>query len=321
MIQVKPQSLARHSAPTEILVKMASSAYPIFFNSYIFRSNPPHNRLAHALRRGSSEGHTLAWYNQRMPVPSPAPLELVRALEERALNAWPAHQTVFHRGWVFRLSAGYTKRGNSANALEPDAPFDGVLAAARSVYSRHWIPAVFRISPLAPAAADSELAAAGYVEFDPSVVLHRPLDKGALGAPDAALQLAASPSDLWLEGFAVGTQMPPHHRALHRRTLETIAQPCAYALLLEQGRAAGFGLAVLERDAVGLYDLAVTPSARGQGHGRALVQGLLHWAAQAGATSAYLQVRAQNAAALRLYQDLGFAPAYHYHYRVPPQAF
>ena len=48
-----------------------------------------------------------------------------------------------------------------------------------------------------------------------------------------------------------------------------------------------------------------------------LVQALLHWGMEAGATSAYLQVRAQNTPALRLYESMGFKTAYGYHYRVP----
>ena len=41
------------------------------------------------------------------------------------------------------------------------------------------------------------------------------------------------------------------------------------------------------------------------------------WSAEAGAASAYLQVRAQNTPALRLYESMGFKTAYGYHYRVP----
>src|SRR3989344_2454073 len=88
------------------------------------------------------------------------PAALIRALEERAFNAWPARQTVFHRGWVFRLSGGYTKRANSVNALLPGAPFDGVREAAAVLYARHGLPAVFRISPLAPPPADPALGTA-----------------------------------------------------------------------------------------------------------------------------------------------------------------
>lgn len=253
------------------------------------------------------------------PAPAPAtPTALVSALEERAFNAWPAHQTVFHQGWVFRLTGGYTKRANSVNALVPGAPFDGVLAAATALYARHGLPAVFRISPLAPAAADQALANAGYQHFDPSLVLHRPLASGVAAKSDGSTVVSAAPSQAWLDGFAAANGVAAHHRNLHRSILDAIAHPVGYALQRDaQGHAVGFGLAVLERGAVGLYDLAVAPGHRGTGRGRALVQALLHWAAEGGATSAYLQVRAQNAAALRLYESMGFTTAYGYHYRVP----
>ena len=251
--------------------------------------------------------------------PTAAALPLISALEERAFNAWPAHQTVFHEGWVFRLSGGYTKRANSVNALSPGASFDGVHDAAVALYARHGLPAVFRLSPLAPPEADQALADAGYQHFDPSLVLHRPLAADSAAQPGGGTSVSMSPSAAWLDGFAAANGVAPHHRALHRQMLDAIAHPAAYALQHDaHGRPIGFGLAVLERGAVGLYDLAVAATHRGSGRGRALVQALLHWAAQAGATSAYLQVRAQNAPALRLYESMGFGTAYSYHYRVSP---
>lgn len=253
-----------------------------------------------------------------MPSAPAVTLTALRDLEERAFNAWPARQTVFHQGWVFRLSGGYTKRANSVNALVPGAPFDGVREAAAALYARHGLPAVFRISPLAPAEADKELAEAGYQHFDPSLVLHRPLARGGVAQPDGSTLISTSPSNAWLEGFAAANSVPLHHRALHNSMLDNIAHPAAFALQHDdQGRAVGFGLGVLERGAVGLYDLAVAPEHRGGGRGRALVQALLQWAADAGAASAYLQVRAQNTPALRLYESMGFKTAYSYHYRVP----
>ena len=247
----------------------------------------------------------------------PASTADIRTLEERAFNAWPAHQTVFHQGWVFRLSGGFTKRANSVNALEPGAPFGGVREAATALYARYGLPAVFRLSPLAPPEADQALADAGYAHFDPSLVLHRPLANVA--RPDANAVVMPMPSTTWLDGFADANGVAPHHRALHHAMVQSIAQPTAFAVLQDQGHAVGFGLAVLERGAVGLFDIAVAPGHRGSGRGRALVGALLHWGAQAGASSAYLQVRAQNTPALRLYESLGFRVAYHYHYRVPPR--
>ena len=53
------------------------------------------------------------------------------------------------------------------------------------------------------------------------------------------------------------------------------------------------------------------------GHARRLILSALKWARQRGACRAWLQVEADNAAALALYRSLGFAEAYGYHYRRP----
>jgi ribosomal protein S18 acetylase RimI-like enzyme len=238
----------------------------------------------------------------------------VRAFEERSFNAWPARQTILLNGWLFRLSGGYTKRANSVNAAQPGASFDGVRSAAEAFYGRHGLPAVFRLSPLAPPEADRELALAGYALFDPTQVARASL---AGAAPHPSVRIDTAPSPAWLEGIAAAQGVGPPQDRLHHAMVRAIAWPAAFATLHEAGEAIGFGLAVLERAAVGCYDIVVSPGRRRRGHGRALTQALMHWGREAGATSAYLQVREQNEAARRLYAELGFEDLYRYHYRVP----
>ena len=66
------------------------------------------------------------------------------------------------------------------------------------------------------------------------------------------------------------------------------------------------------RDASGIgaiQNLGVTPEHRGQGLGRALLVRALAGFQQAGLKQAFLEVTAQNAGAIHLYQQLGFAHA------------
>lgn len=59
-------------------------------------------------------------------------------------------------------------------------------------------------------------------------------------------------------------------------------------------------------DELHINSLAVVPDARRQGHARRLLGGVFRDAVSGGATSATLEVRRSNAAALALYRGLGF---------------
>jgi ribosomal protein S18 acetylase RimI-like enzyme len=137
------------------------------------------------------------------------------------------------------------------------------------------------------------------------------------GPAGTDLLVQGQPTAAWLEGFAQANAVQPDHRPVHRRMLQSIAWPAAFATLQVDGEPVGFGLAVLERGTVGLYDIVIAPQRRGLGLGRALVLGLLCWGRGQGAQWAQLQVREPNAAARGLYEGLGFQALYGYHYRLP----
>lgn len=77
------------------------------------------------------------------------------------------------------------------------------------------------------------------------------------------------------------------------------------------------GVAAYADDWVGLRDIEVDPHHRRQGLGLAVVNALLGWGAERGATTAYLQVLADNAPALALYERLGFRTHHVYRYLAP----
>jgi N-acetylglutamate synthase len=240
----------------------------------------------------------------------------VLAIEERALNAWPALQTLMVSGWAMRLSGGFTKRANSANALSPCGSFEEVMTVAEALFASQGLPAIFRISPLAPAEADLALDAAGYKYFDPSLFMTAPLDGRGL---KNTTEIDAQPSEEWLEGFALANGVESALRQSHDAIVRLIALPSAFVTIRDSGKPIGFGLGVYERGMVGLFDIVVTPDARGRGVGRALTEAILGWGKDSGAQRAYLNVRRANDVAMKLYSSLGFSEAYTYHYRIPPQ--
>ncbi|WP_158898036.1 GNAT family N-acetyltransferase [Burkholderia sp. L27(2015)] len=261
-----------------------------------------------------------------MVVPSPES-DAIKILEECAMNAWPAHQSVLCDGWVLRLAAGYTKRANSANALFPTGRFSEIVPLIEAFYARHALPTVFRLSPLAGTEPASVLDAAGYRYVDPTLVMTLALSAtlpaacastraSELTALDDEVVIEPTASAEWREGFARANAVAPASRPVHDRMLGLIALPAAFATLTRNGVPIAYGLAVAERGNVGLFDIVVTPAERGRGAGQKLIAGLLRWGQGQGAAQAYLQVTASNTAAVGLYRKLGFALAYEYHYRV-----
>ena len=253
----------------------------------------------------------------------------VLGLEERGFSAWPAPQNVYFGGWVFRLGGGFTKRANSANALgdrqdfradsinawTPQRDFVEVRTEAERFYESKGLPTIFRLTPLAGADADLALAAAGYEALDPSTVMTVALETPRL---DASVKIDPGPTPTWLNGVTAANAVAPSQRAAHDKIVQSIALPAAFATWYASGRPAGYGMAVLDRGAVGLFDIVVRPEARGLSGGRTLAQSLMAWARQNGAVSAYLQVTNANRIARQLYEKLGFTPAYNYHYRRKP---
>jgi ribosomal-protein-alanine N-acetyltransferase len=89
-----------------------------------------------------------------------------------------------------------------------------------------------------------------------------------------------------------------------------LASPGAFGLLVRgEGEAVtAFALARVAADEAELLTLAVAPGARRRGVGAALVEAVAGAAAAAGARRLFLEVAADNAAALALYRGAGFAP-------------
>ena len=89
--------------------------------------------------------------------------------------------------------------------------------------------------------------------------------------------------------------------------LESMANP-AYVFLLgtEEKRTVGYVGAYLVLDELQITNVAVTVTARRQGVGDRLIDALVAEASRLGAKTVYLEVRASNLPAIRLYEKHGF---------------
>ena len=79
-----------------------------------------------------------------------------------------------------------------------------------------------------------------------------------------------------------------------------------FRVALEGGEVVGYGAVWLVIDEVHVTNVAVAPAHQRQGIGRRLMVELLRAARETGVVCATLEVRAGNAPAIALYEDLGF---------------
>jgi GNAT superfamily N-acetyltransferase len=212
----------------------------------------------------------------------------IRNLEHAAALAWPGVEQQRLDGWLLRFGRGSTRRANSAVPLDVPTVFDVSAIvdwyAARAVAPLISAPdRLFRIPPGVPIDAET-LVMTGEVTVQRS----------------SAVAVAARPDDEWLR--------------LYRRDVPvdvlTAVIDGDVAFATYGGDAVGRGAVTESPDGtrwVGLSAVHVVETARRRGLARELCYALLAWGAQRGATRAYVQVLADNTAATRLYESMGFS--------------
>jgi RimJ/RimL family protein N-acetyltransferase len=212
----------------------------------------------------------------------------IRNLEHAAALAWPGVEQQWRDGWLLRFGRGSTRRANSAVPL--DVPTVSDVSAIIDWYAdRAAAPLIatpdrlFRIPPGVPIDAET-LVMTGEVTVQRS----------------SAVAVSARPDDEWLR--------------LYRRDVPvdvlTAVIDGDVAFATYGGDAVGRGAVTDSPDGtrwVGLSAVHVVETARRRGLARELCYALLAWGAQRGATRAYVQVLADNTAATRLYESMGFS--------------
>jgi GNAT superfamily N-acetyltransferase len=240
----------------------------------------------------------------------------IRELEELAIRAWPALETLEDDGWIHRFAGGYTRRANSVHPLGPSArALEAKIAEAEALYAQRDLPPVFKMTAAsAPAGLDAALASRVYaVEAQTNVLI---ADLASESKSEVALVLSWIDATAWREAFHRMSRVAPERQGLHDRILSAIWSPAAFASISEEGRVVACALGVVDSGWLGVFDVIVDEPARRCGHAERLMRGLMAWGRQMGASRAYLQVMVGNAPAHALYAKLGFREAYSYWYRV-----
>jgi ribosomal protein S18 acetylase RimI-like enzyme len=228
---------------------------------------------------------------------------------------WPAREHELLGDWALRAHGGLTSRANSAMAVgDPGMPLGEALARTSDWYAERGLTPLLQL-PLVHK-ANRVMADEGWQRQHVTVVQVAPVAAVLATTAESSLRAVVDPrpSADWLSLMHDLDDDVEGH-------VEILTGPpvVGFATLYRDDVPVGIGRVSVEGTWCGITSVDVAPSARRQGIGSAVMRALLTWAQQQGAVSSYLQVRAANAGALRLYDALGYVTHHPYVYRSPEQ--
>jgi GNAT superfamily N-acetyltransferase len=249
-------------------------------------------------------------------------LPLVRRFEAAGFRAWPAASVQYDGTWVIRLTAGHpAKRLNSVNPLDPGdlTGLNERIGRAGRRFEAYGRPLTFRMSPLSGERLNAHFDALGWSVFGESIVMRLPL--GNAPEVDRAIdQIPLKDISRFMRAATRTHRLDTTLRPGLSEIIGAIKAEAGLFVLEEQGEAVSSLICVHDAELAGLFEVATADDRRGKGFARRSILSSLKWAKLRGARQAWLQVEADNAAAIGLYRSLGFADVYRYRYRQPPGA-
>jgi ribosomal protein S18 acetylase RimI-like enzyme len=226
---------------------------------------------------------------------------------------WPARETDQLGEWLLRAHAGITGRANSAKGIgDPGRPVAAALDAVAQWYGDRGLAPLLQL-PLADPVNET-MADHGWERQHVTIVQVAPVAALLRSLPtrdDLTASVTPTPTPEWLSLMHdLDRGDPDAHVAIL-----TGPATVGFATLRRGEEPIGIGRVSVEGDWAGITSVDVAPAARRQGIAGAVMRTLVSWAGDRGAQATYLQVRAANDPALRLYAALGYATHHPYVYR------
>lgn len=261
----------------------------------------------------------------------------VAELQRISGPAWGAIEREPLGDWELRASAGFTQRGNSVLPVgDPGVPLADAVDRIEQWYAvRGLAPRVSLAGPVGFDAAEdplgAELLRRGWRVGDTTLNLTATTDVVAAADPGGPrVRLSHELDDVWLGAYGRSRSHDPDIAA---RVLTTSPDQLFASIALGGGLAQQLGLSTpasgaarpvavgrlgLAHGWAGLGAVWTDPEFRGRGLGAHVTAALAAQARADGIHLIHLQVEADNATAIRLYERLGFARHSSYVYVVGP---
>lgn len=242
----------------------------------------------------------------------------IETLERATLDAVapPAIEEI--DGWLLPFDKSTIGRAKSAVPLRHQHPHSAgetalLLDAIEARYAAHGLPAAFRVADVPGLAlVHTALAHRGYQAQQPTLVQTGTTLRLRHTCRGTPAQVSHSPHATW-SGVYLAEGFDPVDGA-HRVQALSRSPHVVYASVVEADLPLAAGTAAFSQGWASVHGMRTVQSGRGRGLAGRVLAGLADAALARGLERVFLQVEEGNTAALALYQRVGFATAWRYHY-------
>lgn len=244
---------------------------------------------------------------------------MILRIEELSMNAWPSLQTNLYDGWVLRFSEGYTKRANSVNPIYSSTiNTNHKISYCENLYTSKNLPIVFKLTNQChPKDIDNTLRIRGYRKHDETSVQVLNLSSRYITEDIEGLEFDGKFTEEWIDSFVDCSNIIEKSTVeVMKKMLNNIIGKKVCVKISQNNKVVACGFGVIEDNYIGIFDIIVRRENRGEGYGKAIMNGILNEAQRMNVSNAYLQVVVGNSIAEKLYEKLGFVEAYRYWYRI-----
>jgi len=237
----------------------------------------------------------------------------VEAIERATLAAVSPRRLEELHGWLLPFDEGTIGRARSAVPLRHDHADPALVPTIEQRYAAQGLAARFRVADdarLAP--LHRALRLRGYRDEQPTRVA---IASAAALTPDhndAVVTLSASADQEWASVY-LGAGFDPVDGACRVRAFSR-APDAIFARVREAGETTAVGVVAFAHGWATVHGMRTAPAHRRRGLARRVLGALVRAARERGIDRVVLQVDETNAPARRLYEAMGFRPAWRYRY-------
>ncbi|HWC21477.1 MAG TPA: GNAT family N-acetyltransferase [Flexivirga sp.] len=256
-------------------------------------------------------------------------------LEALMVGGMPPLESVRIGDWLLRAANGYTGRANSVLPLgDPGMPLESAVDQVIAWYAERDQPALVQLpheTGADPRTSDlgALLAQRDWRFFQSTLVMTLPprvtasspsdgpispsLGEEAVTRDRVRVEVATAPTDDW---WTTGSPRALEHRSTLADLLTHVQHP-AYLTAYLDDRPVGHARLAFTDGWSGIFDIHTDPAVRRRGIATALMAAATQAADEQRISLQYLQVSADNVAAVGLYRSLGWQVHHEYHYATP----